>query len=61
MLGLFIEDQKVSKGHILDALSDPLFNLYQNVETAKDLWTTLEAKYLSEDATSKKFLVTQFM
>ena len=53
-------DDYICKGHILNALSDPLFDVYQNVETAKELWTILEAKYLSEDATSKKFLVSQF-
>ena len=31
------------------------------METAKELWDTLEAKYLTEDATSKKFLVSHFM
>ena len=54
-------DNYICKYHILNALSDPLFDLYQNVETAKDLWTILEAKYLFEEATSKKFLVSQFM
>jgi len=54
-------DDYICRGHILNALSDALFDVYQNVETAKELWTTLEAKYLAEDATSKKFIVSQFM
>nr|GEU63280.1 zinc finger, CCHC-type [Tanacetum cinerariifolium] len=29
----------------------------RNVETSKELWDTLEAKYMAEDASSKKFLV----
>ncbi|GJW82303.1 zinc finger, CCHC-type containing protein [Tanacetum coccineum] len=32
-------------------------NVDQNVETSKELWDTLEAKYMVEDASSKKFLV----
>nr|GEV41611.1 hypothetical protein [Tanacetum cinerariifolium] len=32
----------------------------QNVETSKELWDTLEAKYMAEDASSKKFLVSNF-
>nr|GEY21003.1 zinc finger, CCHC-type [Tanacetum cinerariifolium] len=28
----------------------------ENAETSKELWDTLEAKYMAEDATSKKFL-----
>ena len=30
-------DDYICKGHILNTLSDQLFDLYQNVETAKDL------------------------
>nr|GME12183.1 zinc finger, CCHC-type [Ipomoea batatas] len=29
-------------------------------ESSKDLWDVLEAKYISEDASSKKFLVSEF-
>ena len=54
-------DDYICKGHILNALADSLFDIYQLVETAKELWDTLEAKYLTEDATSKKFLVSHFM
>nr|GEV21457.1 hypothetical protein [Tanacetum cinerariifolium] len=32
----------------------------QNVKTFKELWDTLEAKYIDEDASSKKFLVSNF-
>lgn len=47
-------DDYVCKGHTLNGLADTLFDVYQNMETAKELWETLEAKYLAEDATSKK-------
>ncbi|GKD14942.1 hypothetical protein Tco_1199349 [Tanacetum coccineum] len=30
----------------------------QNVESSKELWDSLEAKYMAEDASSKKFLVS---
>nr|GFB88039.1 IAA-amino acid hydrolase ILR1-like 4 [Tanacetum cinerariifolium] len=32
----------------------------ENVETSKELWDTLEAKYMAEDASSKKFIVSNF-
>ncbi|GJS28562.1 hypothetical protein Tco_0489182 [Tanacetum coccineum] len=32
----------------------------QNVESSKELWDSLEAKYMVEDASSKKFLVSNF-
>nr|GEX20092.1 hypothetical protein [Tanacetum cinerariifolium] len=35
-------------------------NVEQNVETFNELWYTLEAKYMAEDASSKKFLVSNF-
>ncbi|GJZ25130.1 zinc finger, CCHC-type containing protein [Tanacetum coccineum] len=48
------------KGHISNGMSDPLFDIYQNVESAKELWDSLESKYMAEDASSKKFLVRNF-
>ncbi|GJZ33210.1 hypothetical protein Tco_0578646 [Tanacetum coccineum] len=39
---------------------DPLFDIYQKVESSKELWDSLEAKYMAEDASSKKFLVSNF-
>ncbi|CAM8964964.1 unnamed protein product [Rhodiola kirilowii] len=53
-------DDYICRGHILNGMSDPLFDLYQNVESAKELWDALEAKYMREDASSKKFLVSNF-
>ncbi|GJV78879.1 zinc finger, CCHC-type containing protein [Tanacetum coccineum] len=49
-------DDYVCRGLILNGMSDSLFDIYQNVETSKELWDTLEAKYMAEDASSKKFL-----
>ncbi|GKB49931.1 zinc finger, CCHC-type containing protein [Tanacetum coccineum] len=48
------------QGNILNGMSDSLFDVYQNVESAKELWDSLESKYLAEDALSKKFLVSNF-
>ncbi|GKG12887.1 hypothetical protein Tco_0347124, partial [Tanacetum coccineum] len=53
-------DDYVYRGLILNGMSDSLFDVYQNIETSKELWDTLEAKYISEDASSKKFLVSNF-
>ncbi|CAM8913347.1 unnamed protein product [Rhodiola kirilowii] len=30
-------DDYIARGHILNGMSDPLFDLYQNVESAKEL------------------------
>ncbi|GJR15756.1 zinc finger, CCHC-type containing protein [Tanacetum coccineum] len=53
-------DDYICRGHILNGMSDSLFDVYQNVESAKELWDSLESKYMVEDASSKKFLVSNF-
>ncbi|GKB09800.1 hypothetical protein Tco_0843723 [Tanacetum coccineum] len=53
-------DEYICRGGILNGMSDPLFDIYQNVESAKELWDSLEYKYMAEDASSKKFLVSNF-
>ncbi|GJY77382.1 zinc finger, CCHC-type containing protein [Tanacetum coccineum] len=53
-------DDYVCRGLILNGMSDPLFDIYQNVESSKELLVSLEAKYMVKDASSKKFLVSNF-
>jgi len=53
-------DDYICRGHILNGMSNPLFDIYQNVESVKQLWNDLESKYIVEDAFSKKFLVSDF-
>nr|GEX99302.1 hypothetical protein [Tanacetum cinerariifolium] len=56
----FENDDFICRGHILNAMSDPLFDVYQNYPTARDLWNALEERYFTEDATSTKFIVSKF-
>ncbi|GJY28762.1 zinc finger, CCHC-type containing protein [Tanacetum coccineum] len=53
-------DDYVCRGLILNGMSDSLFDIYQNVESSQELWDSLEAKYMAEDASSKNFLVSNF-
>ncbi|GKE59278.1 hypothetical protein Tco_1498463, partial [Tanacetum coccineum] len=53
-------DDDVCRGLILNGTSDLLFDIYQNVESSKELWDSLKAKYMADDASSKKFLVSNF-
>ncbi|XP_010546470.1 PREDICTED: uncharacterized protein LOC104818550 [Tarenaya hassleriana] len=53
-------DNYVCCGHILNGMSDEIFDVYQHIDTAKALWESLEAKYVSDDASSKRFLVSSF-
>nr|KAJ0201746.1 hypothetical protein LSAT_V11C600333100 [Lactuca sativa] len=54
-------DDYICHGHILNGMSNSLFDIYQNFEFAKELWDSLESKYVVEDASSKKFIVSNFM
>nr|GEX08907.1 zinc finger, CCHC-type [Tanacetum cinerariifolium] len=49
-------DDYICRGHILNGMSDSLFDVYMNVESAKELWDSPESKYMAEDSSSKKFL-----
>ncbi|GKF88192.1 hypothetical protein Tco_0259069 [Tanacetum coccineum] len=43
--------------YVLNGLIDPLYNVYCKTMTAKELWESLERKYKTEDAGTKKFVV----
>ncbi|GKA06880.1 zinc finger, CCHC-type containing protein [Tanacetum coccineum] len=47
-------DDYVCRGLILNGMSDSLFDIYQNVESSKELWDSLKAKYMAEDASNFK-------
>ncbi|GJU84776.1 leucine-rich repeat transmembrane protein kinase protein [Tanacetum coccineum] len=53
-------DDYICRGHILNGMSDSLFDVYTNVESAKELWDSLESKCMAEDSSSNKFLVNNF-
>ncbi|GJW82907.1 zinc finger, CCHC-type containing protein [Tanacetum coccineum] len=54
-------DDYVCRGLILNDMFDPLFDIYQFFKSSKELWDSLKAKYMVEDASSKKFLVACIM
>ncbi|GKB84019.1 hypothetical protein Tco_0950914 [Tanacetum coccineum] len=43
------DDDYICRGHILNDMSDALFDVYQNVDSAKGSWDQLESKYMAED------------
>ena len=47
--------------YILNRLSDFLSNVYSSKKTTKELWESLDWKYKTEDAGSKKFVVARFL
>ncbi|TYK03675.1 pol polyprotein [Cucumis melo var. makuwa] len=45
------------KNYIMNRLDNTLYNVYSRVDSAKNLWTSLEKKYKTEVAGAKKFTV----
>jgi hypothetical protein len=53
------EDEIICRGHILNALSDRLYDIYTNTTSAKEIWNALESKYKAEEDGTKKFLISR--
>ena len=45
------------RNYILNGLDDSFCNVYNPITTAKKLWVSLDKKYKTEDAGTKKFVV----
>ena len=43
------EDVLICRGHILNALSDRLYDLYTNTHSVREIWGALENKYKVEE------------
>ena len=54
------EDEIICKGHILNALSDRLYDFYIMEPSAKEIWKALEFKYKAEEEGTKKFLIFKY-
>jgi len=58
---LWQENDYLCKNIILNGLSDNLYDLYLIHETAKNVWDALQNKYNTEEAGSKKFVVSRYL
>nr|GEZ13947.1 hypothetical protein [Tanacetum cinerariifolium] len=56
----FENDDFVCRRHILNPMSNLLFDVYHYYSTAKELWNALEERYFTEDAT-KSIQVTSII
>ena len=54
------EDELICRGHILNALSDRLYDLYTDNSSARDIWNALEFKYKAEKEGTKNFLISKY-
>ena len=49
------------KNYILNGLDDTQYNVYSSIKTSKELWDSLEKKYKTIDAGTKKFIVGKLL
>nr|XP_048322335.1 uncharacterized protein LOC125419861 [Ziziphus jujuba var. spinosa] len=49
------------QNYVLNDLSDILYGVYCGTKSAKELWETLDQKYKTENARSRKFVIGRFL
>ena len=57
---IWVHSDFICKGYILGRLIDPLYRVYCEIPTAKELWRSLDKKYRGEDAGCQKYVVSKF-
>ncbi|KAL5553812.1 hypothetical protein UlMin_041213 [Ulmus minor] len=55
-----VEDEVMCRGHILNTLSEKLYDFYNSMKTPKEIWTALEYKYKAEKEGTDKFLIFKY-
>ncbi|GAV62050.1 hypothetical protein CFOL_v3_05574, partial [Cephalotus follicularis] len=53
------EDELLYREHILNTLSDRLFDLFTGMKFAKEIWDALEFKYRAEEQGTNRYLTTE--
>ena len=54
------EDELICRGHILNTLSDRLYDLYTSMKSSKEIWNALETKYKTEKIGTNKFIIQKY-
>ncbi|KAL0420809.1 UNVERIFIED_CONTAM: hypothetical protein Slati_3103800, partial [Sesamum latifolium] len=54
-------DNKTVRGHLLNHMTNTLFDLFVNQKSAKEIWNTLETRYGGDDAGRKKYVVGKWL
>ena len=55
------EDEYACRGHILNILSDRLYDLYMPISSPNKIWKALDTKYNTERHDIDKFLIIKFL
>uniref|UniRef100_A0A2N9GCP6 Uncharacterized protein n=1 Tax=Fagus sylvatica TaxID=28930 RepID=A0A2N9GCP6_FAGSY len=54
------EDELVCRGHILNTLSDRLYDLFTTMTSPKEIWKALETKYKTKKQGTDKFIIQKY-
>ncbi|GAV78167.1 UBN2_2 domain-containing protein [Cephalotus follicularis] len=54
------EDEFLCRGHILNTISDRLYDLFTGMHTAKEIWDAFEFKCKAEKQGTNKYLITKY-
>ena len=57
----FKEDNRTVRGHLLNHMSNPLFDLFITFKSTKVIWEKLEMKYGANDVGKKKYMVGEWL
>ena len=54
------EGKLICRGHILNTLSNRLYDLYTSMNSPKEIWNTLEAKFKTKKVGTNKFIIQKY-
>ena len=54
------EDELVCRGHILNTLSDKLYDFFTTMSSPKEIWKALKTKYKTEKQGTNKFIIQKY-
>ncbi|XP_073275466.1 uncharacterized protein [Primulina huaijiensis] len=55
------DDEIRCRGHILNSISDCLYDLFRSIQSPKEIWNALEAKYTSEKQGTDRFICMKYL
>jgi len=57
----YVKDNKVVRGHLLNHVTNALFDIFVEQKYAKEIWDNLESRYGVDDVGRKKYVVGKWM
>ena len=54
------ENKLICRGNILNTLSNRLYDLYTSMNSPKEIWNNLEAKFKTEKVDTNKFIIQKY-